>query len=43
MPIKYVMHKMGFCNLEYRLPMCRPSEVLLKEIDDELKILGLVQ
>lgn len=42
-PIKYVMHKMGFCNLEYRLPMCRPSENLTQEIECELNILELTK
>ncbi len=42
-PAKYVMHKMGFCELEYRLPMCEPSASLMKEIDAELANLGLVK
>lgn len=42
MPVKYVMHKMGFCNLEYRLPMCEPSGNLMEKIDSELKKLSLV-
>lgn len=41
-PVKYVMHKMGFCNLEYRLPMCEPSAKLMHEIDAELKKLNIV-
>ncbi len=43
MPVKYVMYKMGFCELEYRLPMCTPSVELMKEIDEELLILGLIK
>lgn len=43
MPAKYAMHKMGFCDLEYRLPMCKPSTNLMAEIDAELKILGLIK
>jgi 4-hydroxy-tetrahydrodipicolinate synthase len=42
-PIKYVMHKMGYCELEYRLPMCKPSASLMAEIDNELKVLNLLK
>ena len=24
-PIKYAMHRLGFCELSYRLPLCEPS------------------
>jgi 4-hydroxy-tetrahydrodipicolinate synthase len=41
-PVKYAMYKMGFCNLEYRLPMCIPSKDLMQEIDTELKKLNLI-
>ncbi len=43
MPIKYAMHKLGFCELEYRLPICEPSATLMQEIDDELTNLGLLK
>jgi 4-hydroxy-tetrahydrodipicolinate synthase len=43
MPVKYVMHKMGFCELEFRLPMCEPSSNLMNEIDAELVKLGLIK
>lgn len=42
-PIKYIMYKMGFCDLEYRLPMCQPSTSLMADIDVELKVLNLIQ
>jgi hypothetical protein len=43
MPVKYVMHKMGFCELEFRLPMCEPSLSLMNEIDAELIKLDLIK
>lgn len=43
MPVKYVMHKMGFCELEFRLPMCEPSAGLMNEIDAELVKLDLIK
>ncbi|MDA0617494.1 MAG: 4-hydroxy-tetrahydrodipicolinate synthase [Proteobacteria bacterium] len=42
MPVKYAMHKMGLCELEYRLPMCKPSSKLMQEIDAELKKLNII-
>lgn len=42
MPVKYAMYRMGFCSLEYRLPMCEPSKNLCLEIDEELKKLNLI-
>jgi 4-hydroxy-tetrahydrodipicolinate synthase len=41
-PVKYAMYKMGFCNLEYRLPMCKPNKNLMQDIDVELKKLNLI-
>lgn len=41
-PVKYIMYKMGFCELNYRLPMCEPSANLMEEIDMELKKLNLI-
>lgn len=41
-PVKYAMHKMGFCHLEYRLPMCKPSENVRTAIHLELKKLNLI-
>ena len=43
MPVKYIMHKIGFCELEYRLPMCKPSNNLMAEIDEELIKIGLIK
>lgn len=41
-PVKYAMHKMGFCDLEYRLPMCEPTAKLMQDIDTELKKLNII-
>ena len=32
-PIKYAMHRLGFCELSYRLPLCEPSGDTRKLID----------
>ena len=32
-PVKYLAHRMGLCNQEYRLPMCPPSEETKKRLD----------
>ena len=32
-PIKYAMHRLGFCDLSYRLPLCEPSEETKATID----------
>lgn len=35
-PVKYAMHRMGLCELVYRLPMCPPTEVSRKILDETL-------
>jgi 4-hydroxy-tetrahydrodipicolinate synthase len=37
-PVKFAMYKMGLCPLEYRLPLCEPSNVLKEEITNILKL-----
>ena len=33
-PVKYIMHRMGYCDLTYRLPMCPPTEKSRGILDD---------
>ena len=39
-PVKYLAHRMGLCNEEYRLPMCPPSEETKKRLDELLQTLS---
>lgn len=43
MPVKAAMNMMGMCNLEYRLPMCIPSNKTQFLIYDILEEFGLMQ
>ena len=36
-PVKYLMHKMGLCGLEYRLPLTPPSKELRAKLDEQIK------
>ncbi|MCR4325700.1 MAG: 4-hydroxy-tetrahydrodipicolinate synthase [Patescibacteria group bacterium] len=40
-PVKYCAHRMGLCELSYRLPMCEPTEKSRKVLDAMLKEYGL--
>lgn len=40
-PVKYCAHKMGLCELLYRLPICPPTAATKKVLDEMLKIYGL--
>lgn len=33
-PVKYIVHKLGLCELSYRLPMCEPSENAMKVLNE---------
>lgn len=33
-PVKYIVHKLGLCELAYRLPMCEPTEGTKKYLDE---------
>lgn len=33
-PVKYIVHKLGLCELSYRLPMCEPSENAKKVLNE---------
>lgn len=37
-PVKYAMHRLGFCTDEYRLPLCSPSDEVKKRIDVLLEL-----
>lgn len=37
-PVKYAMHRLGFCTDEYRLPLCPPSDEVKKRIDVLLEL-----
>jgi len=39
-PVKYIMHKMGLCRLEYRLPLTPPTKELQVKLDEVAR--GLV-
>ena len=41
-PVKYAMHLMGFCEAEYRLPLCKPSDSSCKKIEASLRNVGLI-
>jgi 4-hydroxy-tetrahydrodipicolinate synthase len=41
-PVKYCAHKMGLCELIYRLPMCPPSNEAGNILDETLKTYNLV-
>lgn len=41
-PVKYAMSLLGFCECEYRLPLCEPSERAKEDIKREMKKLGLI-
>ncbi|MFA6918077.1 MAG: 4-hydroxy-tetrahydrodipicolinate synthase [Candidatus Gracilibacteria bacterium] len=41
-PVKYCAHKMGLCELNYRLPMCPPSKASMSVLDELLKNYNLV-
>jgi len=36
-PVKYLMHKMGLCRLEYRLPLTPPTKELCLKLDEQIK------
>lgn len=42
MPVKYCAHKMGLCELEYRLPMCEPTAESQKVLDEMLNNYNLL-
>ena len=41
-PIKAALYMMGMCNLEYRLPLCPPSNKTQYLLYDELCNFGLL-
>lgn len=41
-PVKSALSMMGFCEEEYRLPLCPPSEETKKRLRTELKRVGLL-
>ncbi len=41
-PVKYCVHKMGLCELKYRLPMCEPGEEARKVLDEMLNNYNLI-
>lgn len=42
-PVKAALYKMGKIQMEYRLPLCEPSQESLNEIDRELRSYGLLK
>lgn len=40
-PAKYVMHKMGLCELSYRLPMTPPGEKAVEVLDELMRTYNL--
>lgn len=41
-PVKYAAYKMGYCGLNYRLPMCEPEENSKKALDQLLGDYNLI-
>ncbi|MBI5414639.1 4-hydroxy-tetrahydrodipicolinate synthase [Candidatus Peregrinibacteria bacterium] len=41
-PVKYVVSKIGLCELQYRLPMCEPSEESQKILDTMMHSYSLI-
>ena len=41
-PVKYCAHRMGLCELSYRLPMCPPTDASRRVLDKMLSDYGLV-
>lgn len=41
-PAKYMAHRMGLCELIYRLPMCEPSEKAVEVLEETLRNYNLV-
>jgi len=41
-PVKWAMHKMGFCESGIRLPLTEPNYELKKIIENDLSLLGLI-
>lgn len=41
-PVKYGVHKMGLCELVYRLPMCEPTEKSKEYLDGMLRDYNLI-
>ncbi|AXY25656.1 4-hydroxy-tetrahydrodipicolinate synthase [Suicoccus acidiformans] len=39
-PVKYLVHKMGYCSLDYRLPLYEPSDEAKKVLDGYLTTLA---
>lgn len=42
LPVKYCVHKLGLCELVYRLPMCEPTEATQKILNEMLHNYNLV-
>ncbi|MDF9799848.1 4-hydroxy-tetrahydrodipicolinate synthase [Catalinimonas alkaloidigena] len=39
-PIKAIMHHLGYCNPKIRLPLCEPTEATMKEIEKHIKLIN---
>ena len=42
MPIKWALHRLGFCKPEWRLPLCAPSKEVQNRIETEMETAGLI-
>ncbi len=42
-PVKYMMHKMGYCTSNIRLPLCAPSEQSLERIHQAIKLVETLE
>lgn len=38
-PIKAIMHRLGFCSSHVRLPLCEPSQATQQQIDEMIEII----
>jgi 4-hydroxy-tetrahydrodipicolinate synthase len=41
-PVKYACHLLGLCELEYRLPMCSPTDETKTKVKEVMQKLGLI-
>lgn len=42
-PVKYIVHKLGLCELSYRLPLCEPTEGTKKYLDEVVVNYNLIK
>ena len=41
-PVKWALHRLGFCKDEWRLPLCAPAKEVKSRLEGEMEALGLI-